>query len=108
MRSGQHARWSEAIDRDVWDRPDDDAKRLGECDEYHVASGAVAESGAPIPQIHIRKLEDAVRERHPSLHIVDADEFSGSERGRSKSPAPRSRSASPCEERARAAAEHAA
>merc|ERR1712232_1451193 len=28
-----------AVDRDVWDRPDDDAKRLGDCDEYHVASG---------------------------------------------------------------------
>eukprot|EP00930_Biecheleria_cincta_P046371 TRINITY_DN31982_c0_g1_i1.p1 TRINITY_DN31982_c0_g1~~TRINITY_DN31982_c0_g1_i1.p1 ORF type:complete len:529 (+),score=101.67 TRINITY_DN31982_c0_g1_i1:203-1789(+) len=58
-----------ALDRQVWDRPDDDAKRLGECDSHHVASGGT-HNGAVKPDNYVHALEEAVRHRHPSLKEV--------------------------------------
>jgi len=57
-----------ALDRQVWDRPDDELKRLGFLDEFHVASGGGGASAAE----NVHRLEEAVR-----AHV------------RSPSPAPR-------------------
>lgn len=55
-----------ALDRGMWDRPDDELKRLGELDPHHVASGGAKKSGersVPKPLQHVRGLEAAVQSR---------------------------------------------
>jgi len=61
-----------ALDREVWDRPDDELKRLGFVDSFHVASGggssALRAGGTLAARRHVKALEGAVRESLSRSH----------------------------------------
>lgn len=61
------------LDRDVWDRPDEEAKRLGHLDPHHVASGGVTSAkGTAGAKEYVRALEHAVQAQHPEVRSPSA------------------------------------
>lgn len=60
------------VDRQVWSRPDDNLKRLGHFDEFHVSSGGAQSAARSSASGHIRSLEEAVHTRNPHLRASSA------------------------------------